>query len=120
MDEKSAFGLAALAYAVADQRTAQTFDQVAFWGSSLDKSSSLYMLSEKWLKNRAYDSVFSQLQTSGHKVEEADVARAETIARIAEHVKKNPHASDKQKAVIIQQELESFIRTISNQLSRKK
>lgn len=28
MDEKSAFGLAALAYAVADQRTAQTFDQV--------------------------------------------------------------------------------------------
>ena len=49
--------------------------QVAYWGSSLDNNTSIARLSEKWLKNRAFDSVLNLLSEQESQVTVADVKR---------------------------------------------
>ncbi|EGD72451.1 hypothetical protein PTSG_00473 [Salpingoeca rosetta] len=114
MEGQQAQALANLAYFVVDDKAAHTLDQVAYWGSSLKQGSTPQVLSEKWLKNRAFASVASYVGgMKSKRTKLADVKRAETIARIAEYIKANPRASEQEKQHVIRKEMEKFIREIA-------
>eukprot|EP00043_Microstomoeca_roanoka_P012274 m.118250 g.118250 ORF g.118250 m.118250 type:complete len:117 (-) comp15446_c0_seq4:3167-3517(-) len=105
--------LASLAFLVADDKTASTFDQLAYWGSSKPQGTTAHTVSEQWLKARAFSSVASLLTQTQQAASTADVKRVETILRISEYIKTHPRASETEKARFIQSEIEAFAKAIS-------
>eukprot|EP00043_Microstomoeca_roanoka_P012278 m.118303 g.118303 ORF g.118303 m.118303 type:complete len:106 (-) comp15446_c0_seq7:133-450(-) len=67
--------LASLAFLVADDKTASTFDQLAYWGSSKPQGTTAHTVSEQWLKARAFSSVASLLTQTQQAASTADVKR---------------------------------------------
>eukprot|EP00056_Hartaetosiga_gracilis_P014172 m.239900 g.239900 ORF g.239900 m.239900 type:complete len:111 (-) comp14193_c0_seq1:52-384(-) len=110
MDSQTAFTVAALANSVADGRTRQTFDRMAFSGLTQPVETTSHELSKQWVNIQAYNAMFKQLSGANR----ADILRTQVIARVAQHMKDNPSMSEKEKKQFLKQEIAQFVVALNN------